>query len=515
MQIIYLDETDDIVSIRDRLEWANERQVILALPAEGGALTEGLDLVLAQRHADALRLELGLITVDGAIAAKAKALGIPTFRSTEAAQKSRRAWRRGRRRSERLGWSGLRGHIPTLDDGDRREVERRRRSRPAWQRWLWGYAAILLFCLTLAIFFVAMSYALPGATLILRPEVEEIQVSRQIVADPQLDSVNFSGASAPGRRLVVAQEWQAEVETTGTIEIADAPARGRVIFVNQIAQSVTAPAGTRVSTTAGRTVVYQTLAPVEVPGVVGGTAETEVVAIEPGPAGNVAVNQVNRVEGSLGLQLQVRNLEPLEGGSVRQARAVTRADMDRLRAQALQQLQLLALGEMEEQLLPAEFLARDSIQVARIVHETYSHFEGEQTDRLTLAVRAELQATAVDESQAVGLIYEQLAAAVRPGYELIPESLHFYSGEVLGVDGQGRVTFQMIGEGVIAVRLDMEEAIAAVTGQDVGLAAAYLYEHLPLRDYPTIRVWPPWLDQMPYMPARIRVEVATGIEDAD
>lgn len=502
-KVIYLDAEDDVVSIRDRLDWTEESQVLLVLPENSRLLAERLDLVLILRHADSLRKEVGLVTLDDRVHAGAKALGIPLFRTVAAAERNRRGWWRGRRRHERAGKPA------PLDEGDRREMERRLAPAPTWRRWLWRYATILIFFVTLAVFFVAVAYAVPGATLTLKPQVERLQVSKQIVADPQLESVNFSGASVPGRLLLVTHEWRTEVATTGTVEVADAPARGKVLFVNRVAQPVTVPVGARVSATAGPAIVFQVLAPVEVPGVVGGTAEADVVAVQPGPSGNVAANQINRVEGSLGLQLEVRNLVSTEGGGVRLARAVTEADQERLRSQVLQQLQVLALAEMESRLRDSEFLARDSLRVARVVQETFSHFAGEQSDRLALEIRAELQATAVDETQAVGLVYEELAVAVRPGYELAPDSLFFRSGELLGVDGQGRVSFIMIGEGVIAARLHLENPLEMIAGQETAVALAYLYEQLPLREYPTVRILPDWFGRMPYLPVRIHVQIET------
>jgi hypothetical protein len=292
--------------------------------------------------------------------------------------------------------------------------------------------------------------------------------------------------------------------------VPDAPARGTVVFVNEIAQAVTVPAGTRVSTSADNRVVFQTLQSVEVPGVIGGTAEVDVVAIEPGSTGNVAANLINRVEGTLSLQLQVRNLEAMEGGGVRLAQSVTQADVDRLHSQVLQQLQTLALADLEEILIGEEFLARESLRVSQIFHETYSHFPGDQTNSLVLEIRAELVATAVDETQAVGLIYEALAAAVTPGYELVPESLEFRSGEVLGVDSEGRVTFEMIGEGQVAAQFGLEEPVKQVAGQETEVALAYLNEVLPLRDYPDARIWPDWFGRLPYLPVRIQTQIEIG-----
>jgi hypothetical protein len=292
-QIIYLDEEDDIISIRDRLEWVEHQRVILVLPGRGDLLAEHLDLALLRRQADELRLELGLVTTDGRVRGHAKALGFPVFTTIRAAETGRRGWWRGRRRYERAG------KPVRLDESDRREVKRRITPRPTWQRWLLRYAAILLFFVTLAVFFVASAYAIPGATIVLKPAVQTVQATKQIVADPRLESVNFSGASVPGRTLVVVEEWQASVETTGTVEVPDAPARGTVVFVNEIAQAVTVPAGTRVSTSNDSRIIFQTLSSVEVPGVVGGTAEVDVVSVEPGSAGNVAANLINRVQGAL------------------------------------------------------------------------------------------------------------------------------------------------------------------------------------------------------------------------
>lgn len=530
MERLQLAVDDDVVSICDRLGWIKgSRRVLLVLPDATGdgsqragaapasaLLEEWLDLVRVRRCAERLRLEVGLVTTSGRVADQARALGFPVFSSVRTAERGRRGWWRGRKgwhqptrpgAPVRLGAEGLLKSLP--DEADRREMYRRLTPRPGWQRWLLRYVGILAFFLVLAFLFVAIVYAIPGATLVLHPESVPLQVRRQIVADPQLETVNYSGASVPGRVLAVTVSGQAEVETTGTVDVPAAPARGAVVFANRLEQPATVPAGTRVSTSTGERIVFQTLAAVEVPGVAGGTAEAEVVALEPGPAGNVEANLINRIEGSLSLQLEVRNLEATTGGEVRAVQAVAEQDQERLRAQVLQYLQALAATEMQSLLTEREFLARDSLQVTEIYQETYSHFPGERADRLALEIRAGLQGTAVDASQANDLVYQALAESVLPQYTLVPDSLRFFQDEVIGVDNQGRVTFEMVGEGVMAARLSLEEPVAAVAGQDVDIALAYLYQELPLRRYPSARVWPDWFGRMPYLPVRIQTEVVT------
>lgn len=517
MRTIYLNPEDDIVSICDQLDWVhNERRVLLVLPDEPMLLGEWLDLVRLRRCAQQLRLEVGLVSVFRQVKIQARALGFPVFSSVQAGQKDSRRWwrlRRGWHKPTRPGapvsLDAAEGLKSLPDEADRREMYRRMNPPPRRRRWLRRYLAIFIFFLALAAIYVGIAYTVPGATIQLYPEVETLQVRKQIVADPQLETVDFSGASVPARRLIVSEVWRAEVGTSGSLQVPDAPARGAVVFVNLLDQPVAIPAGTRVSTSAGERLVFQTVETAQAPGVEGGTVEVDVVAVEPGPEGNVAANLINRLEGPLAAQLEVRNLEATLGGAVREVPAVAADDQDRLRAQVLQQLQTVATAEMRELLTEDEFLALNSVRVDEILHETYSHFPGERTERLALEIGAQIEGTAVDATQANDLVYEALATAVRPGYGLVPESLRFYSEAVIDVDGQGRVTFEMVGEGLIAASLDAGAFMEDVAGQPPGIAASYLYERLPLRDYPSIRVWPNWFGRLPYMPARIRTEIVT------
>lgn len=511
MQIIPLDPEDDIVSIKDRLDWHDEQQILLVLPDKGQVLREGLDLVRLRRHADGLRLEVGIVTADADISDQAKALGFPTFISTDSAQKNRLGWWRGKRRREVVGLPSVGGWHKAprqLDLGDRSEMHRRLTPAALWRRWLLRYAAIIFFFLTVALLFVGFSYAVPGAQITLRPNVQRLQVTRQIVADPTL--AEASGASVPGRVLVLVETWQADVATTGTASVPNASARGTVTFINQVAQEVNVPVGTRVGTSDGSNVVFQTVQAVTVPGVVGETAETEVIAIEPGVEGNAPANLVNRIEGTLALQLEVINLDDMSGGAVRDAQVVTEDDQERLRVQVLQFIEAVARSEMEAQLAAGEFLAVDSLRIGEVFNETYSHFIGEQSTLLSLEMRAEVHGTAVNTTDASGLIFDALAEQVPAGFTLVPSSIQFDNGEVLGVSEDGRITFEMLGTARVAADLTLAEALTTISGQRPDIAAAYLYQTLPLRDVPAIQVWPTWFDRVPYLPARIQTEIETA-----
>lgn len=513
MKVISLDSEDDIVSICDRLDWADEDQVLLVLPDDGGVLAEGLDLVRLRRHADRMRIEVGLVTAVSPITRQANALGLPTFVTVESAEKSRRGWWRGRKRSEIVGLPTVGGKTiadlrpKPMNEADKKEAKRRSMPLNSPSLWTLRYLSIILFFLAIALVFVAFAYMVPGATVTLSPEVEPIMVTQQILVDPYIETVDYVGRAVPGRILQVDQSWQTDVETSGVIEVPSASARGKVLFANRLKEDVSVPAGTRVSTSEGSNVVFQTLADVVVPGVEGGTAEADIIAVEPGPQGNVAVNLINKIEGSLDIQLEVRNLEPTEGGGVRETPSVTEADQERLRSQVLQFLQAASVSEMEAQLTEREFLARDSLRVVNVDSETYSHFSGEQADRLALEMRAAVAGTAVNTTDASGIVYEALAAQVPEGNTLVPESIKFASGDVIGVDDAGRVTFEMIGEAVVAPELELGDALEAIAGQEPDIAVAYLHQELPLREVPEITVWPNWFNRLPFLASRIETDV--------
>jgi hypothetical protein len=355
--------------------------------------------------------------------------------------------------------------------------------------------------------YVTFLYLLPGATITLKPETLPLSVERPILADPGAAAVDLQAGILPGRLLQTTQSWQSDVATTGLVEVPQASARGNVIFANLLDQPLTIPAGTRVRTSDGSNLVYQTVADVALAGAVGSTAETEVVAIEPGPQWNVNANLVNEVEGSLSVQVEVRNIEPISGGDMRQATAVTEEDKARLRAQAVQFLLSVAASEMEGQLTPKEFLTRDSLRIVNLLSETYSHEVGEQTSRLELSLRADIAGTAVDTTAASDLANYALGQQISPGFELVPASIRFESGNITGVDEAGRVSFSMIAEGVLARTLRAHEVVAAVAGQELDTAVIYLNEQLPLREPPTVDIWPVWFERIPYLTTRIETQI--------
>jgi hypothetical protein len=81
---------------------------------------------------------------------------------------------------------------------------------------------------------------------------------------------------------------------------------------------------------------------------------------------------------------------------------------------------------------------------------------------------------------------------------------------VLGVDSEGRVSFEMIGRGLTSAEFNINPSLETIAGQPDHIALAYLHDQLPLQAYPTARIFPAWFQRMPYLPVRIQVDVVDG-----
>ena len=506
MHILSLTADDDLTSICDQLNWVQARRVLLVLPTTADLLTKPLELVRLRRHADGLRLEVGLATADDRLIPTAQSLGLPIFPTPTHAEDEKR-WRRGKRRTWTAGLSPVEVRQAHDEARERREAIRTAAPRRTWRVWMRWYLLIVALALVGGLGYVGVAIAVPGATLTVQPYTEPLTITTPVLADPALTQVNMSNAAVPARLLIITAVWEADVATTGQIEVPNTPARGKVLLVNQTNTQLNIPAGTRLSTAEGPRQVVQTIAPITLPAVVGGTAEADVVALLAGPQGNVAAEQIVRVEGVLAEQVRVRNPEPLTGGGVSTAPAVAEADRARLEAQVTQFLQTAALNQMQSLLEPTEILPPESLRVTRIVAQQFSHAVGEQTARLSLSLEAEVQGTAVNSRQALDLVYNGLAQQVRTGYTLVPDSFNFYPGAVLGVDGQGRVQLEIIGEAHMAADLELAPHLERVAGQPTAVGLQYLYEQLPLQTVPTAQVIPNWFGRLPYWPSRITVVI--------
>ena len=504
-QVIYLDVKDDMAAVRDLLEGAQARRVLLVVPKGSTVFHEPINLRILRRYADNLALQLGLVSRDSRTRRLAKEEGIPILMTTHRGRQGR--WRFGMpRRSAAQHAAAARVEGLRAGEGDRGYGD----TIIVWTGRILG---VLLFVSLLLLVVGLAALAVPQATVTLVPYREVVEVDLSLRADPDVEKPSLTDLTVPARILEAEVEEWGQVTTASKKDAPDAPAIGSITFINQAAAPLTIEPGAIVRTATGTTVRFRTVTTATLPASIGGTARAEIEALEPGPVGNVDKATITEVE-TPGLRGKVRviNEQPTRGGGVRQVGYVTRADMDRLHAQLLQQLQQRAFVELQGQLGEQEFLPPDSMSI-EILAEVYDQFLDAEADTLGLQMRILATGTAIDRANLNLLAYEALKERIPATYELKSEQIAFERDEE-NVRMEGRaVLIDVSASAPLVVEVDRGEVRSAIAGLKADEAQEILATSFALDDQPVVEVLPEWigrwewLDRVPYLPFRIQVIV--------
>jgi hypothetical protein len=354
---------------------------------------------------------------------------------------------------------------------------------------------------------------IPEGKVTLVPYREVVEAALQLRADSEEEKSSLTDLTIPARIIEAEVEQTGEIATLSKRDSPDAPAIGLITFINQTATPLEILPGAVVRTATGTTVRFRTVTTATLEAGIGATAQAEIEALAPGPVGNVDEATITEVETS-GLRGKVRaiNEQPTQGGGVKQVGVVTRADMDRLKAQLLQQLQQRAFVELQNQLGEQEFLPAESM-TTEIMAEVYDQFLDAEADVLHLQMRILATGTAVDRANANLLAYEALKDRIPATYELQSNDIAFGLDEE-NVQMEGRsVLLEVTASAPLIVEIDRGDVRSAVAGLNVEEATQVLSESFALDAPPVVEVLPDWikrwewLDRVPFLGFRIQVLV--------
>jgi hypothetical protein len=500
-QIFELHEHEDVHSIRDRIEYAQSKRVLLVIPPYSNVLRKRIDLQLIQRCAQERRVEIALVTRDGDLRAFAHELEIPVFGDVEAGQRRQR-------------WHKHDDLFGPYRPPDREEAHRAAQDRDArmlrseLRQRLWLIArAALLAIVTVAVIVTAIA-VVPSAELYLVPQSQRVVANATVIVDPDLDVVDVAGARAPARSTFTEVRGEITIPTTGKKELPSSRATGVVFFVNQLNIPTRVSQGTVVRTSAGAQAIrFVVTSNVEIPGGIGAQAQAPIEAVEVGAQGNVPANFINEIEGVGALALRVSNPEPTRNGGNREVAAAAPEDLNTARNLLLAQLKEQALAEMAADLADTEFLLASSVQTDIIIDATYDKEVTEEGPDLTLQMRAQFSALVVDSEDANAIVFEVLRVQSPIAYDLLGDGLAFQRSSETPIGESGQYQFEMQATGFAAAELDVNSAREEIAGKPIAAAIAILEQRLPLQRPPSITVFPDWFPLVPLLPVRINTVV--------
>ncbi len=509
-KIIQLAPDDDITSIRSRLEWSDARRVLLVVPRKNKTLRSLVHQKILARAADRLNIQLALVTLDMKTRDAAKQAGVKTY-AAEWIARQRGFISAAADKSEPEKTAAPKLRLVETPSPRRVRIQNKKlvlvvgSGRVGCLQQI--IALILAGILALALVLTVLALA-PAATVTLTPQVEVITATVSLTADPSpgVTTVDAENNIIPARAIQTELTLFTEVETLDTEEAPVDFATGSVVFINRTQDEQFIPLSTTLRTSSGVPIEFVTTQTATVPAGTGATTSTTVIAVEPGPRGNVPAGQINRFANpTQGLLVRVINESATSGGTIRQAGVVRDDDKDRVRAKLRQLIQQEGYERMVAELDEGEFIPPESLQTIEL-DITYNHFSGDVTDALGAEMHAVVRGTAVGNYYANQLAYYALLEQVPPDVTLLPKGLKFSAGGIEDVNDRA-LTFSVTAEGLAVSDIDEDLVRQSIPFKPIGEAQKWLSDNFPIISVPGVDVEPNWLGRLPAFPARIKVVV--------
>jgi len=378
---------------------------------------------------------------------------------------------------------------------------RRLRGRPSLRR---GVLVALLAVLLVGA--AALAAILPAATITITPATAAVG-PRTYTVEPEVEGPETATLTAT------------ESGTPSGDRVEEIAASGTVTFYNWNTVDVSVPAGTIVS--AGGDITFSTQEGLTVPHgdfsgsqLVSGEGSVAVKAEKPGPSGNVAASSIDTVESrvvaaflrgfpSLSLRL-VTNDAAMSGGDEVHHTVVQQEDVVAVVA-AVQ-------GDIQTEI--AARLAQDPDRIyppadpGEIVVDVPGDLVGtEDLDRFELSASYQFSRVYVTRAAAESAAQRALQAdsgAVPSGQTLLPDSVSVTLGDAQQSGDTISVAATVSARSAAQVDLDAaRQAVMGMTREEAQSA---------LRGLGSVQVdlWPGWVDRIPRLDWRVRVELSGG-----
>jgi len=498
-QILRLDEHDDLISTRDKMNWGQTGRILLVWPEHQRVLRRRVDLVLLQRHAGSLGAQLALVVTDPVVRFHAKTLALPIFKSLRQAQSAH--WRVERRQRR------LRAPAPVLPSPRTpEELEALWQSaHPSTPAWMISPAfRVSVFTLGVLAVLALAAVLLPGAEVKLSPKTIPQQLDLTVRARADQDSPNLSGV-LPARPVTVIVEGRENRESGGVARVPDRAARGSVVFTNLSDREVQLPAGLVLRTLDNPSIRFATQLAGEISAGPGISITLGVEALTPGTGGNLPAGSLTAIEGSLGLDVAATNPAPTRGGTNREVPLPTQADRALLYQNLEAALRQSAMEELSAQLEPGDLLFTPTLTVTQVLDLEYTPPDDQPSGQIELNLRLEYQAYHASQQDLEALAGVILDANLPKGYQVLADSLNVEAATPPVVESPGVIRWQMTARRTLQASIPSTQVVNLLLGLPPDEAAARLKDKLPLQGSPSIRMVPPWWPRLPILPFRIQV----------
>jgi hypothetical protein len=485
-QILHLTPDDDLASLRERLKRTLADTVIVIVPNDVSILRNAVNVKLLRRYAEQMAINIVIVTRDGPTGDLARSQSFPVYPALERIPRQNRA---GLSKEQLAGVPGLPG-VPFY----RRLV----------QLGFWLTAPLVLAAGVFLMALVAVFLA-PSATITVVPANQMITTTLAVTASPQIRALDIANGQVPARPVEVLIEDTGQVLTTGNKRVPDATATGTVVFANRSLGPLTIPKGTTVRTSTGISVRFRTDEDASLPAGAFSTVRVPVKAVDPGLSGNVKAGNINAVEGPLSFQVSVLNDADTTGGTEKQVKYVTLQDRNNLSDSIVQRIRGNSYNELLKANPPGDILPAETLTL--VVNEaSFDKPLDTEGTYLTGKVRATVSGLVLDKENLDTMVSARLEDQVPPGFSILlggitlgaPTNVHY---------SDGVLTLQITASALSQAEIDAEQVQRIAAWQTPEDAMAAIAQSFQLAKAPEIELANSRFDRMPYLTARIKVNV--------
>jgi len=298
--ILQLGPSDDVFSIREKMNWGNMRRILIVWPKHATLKISRLELVLIKRHSRKLGTELALVTGDPIIGNRAHNLGIQFFSSVQKAKTGR--WLPLEpNQKDHTQISDHRVIAPTgIVQGKSQFRNRSDTSKLITKNTSSSPIAIISFAFLglAAIFFFAI-LLFPSAEIVVQPKSKIQELDKTISVNPEITTISQTG-EIPASRISVIVESSETLLASGSINIPYLPAEGEARFTNLTDKVIEIPEGTIVHTAEPDVIRFSVTQTGEIQAGSGNSISLPVKSLILGTQANQPTNSIVSIEGKLG-----------------------------------------------------------------------------------------------------------------------------------------------------------------------------------------------------------------------
>mgnify|MGYP000846378226 CR=1 FL=1 len=490
--IIQLETHDDLISIRDKIEWCKSQRIILVFPKVVKRLPNVLELRLIERSAVAKGAQIALVTRDHLLCENAGEAGIPVFRSIPLAQKG--YWSESNVKKESR--SAPKGIHAILDERDLlEEIEIRHDLHPVTR--------VVFFLLALAALFSMVAFILPSAQITVYPVAEMQSVTLEVSASPQVDSVSITG-TIPASEHSFSLTLEKTASSSGTTALGQSKASGEFLVNNLTQSDLILPEGTIFSVNGDTPVRFILLTEVDLPAG-GNGAVAEVEALMPGEEGNIAAGTTAQVEGIFGTMIDAASADEFSHGSSSMLPAPTDEDYEKLSRKMLEELTESAAEYLEQMESETQKAILETLRVDEILSEKRVNPVGEPSDSLTLDLNVQFHALVYDPRDIVELMTMILDSNLQKGFHSI--------GNVITIENLGSINttsdvlseWQVKGTRPVVKNWGNDRITALIKGKKIDEGLSILDSEIPHTKPAVISPTPKFWPRFPCLPNQIHI----------